>query len=120
MEIHPHAELAAVGYAAQWHGQKTYHGVALLTRGPAATDVVKNIPGLADEQARVIAGTVDGPLLRGTVLTLEADADFVVDTEGDVIVQGNLLLRGAGAFALTDPGNNVATLAASSGGACSV
>jgi exodeoxyribonuclease-3 len=53
----PHAELALAGYQAQWHGQKTYNGVALLTRVGSA-DVVKNIPGLADEQARVIAGTV--------------------------------------------------------------
>jgi exodeoxyribonuclease-3 len=55
----PHAEFVAAGYAAQWFGQKTYNGVALLTRLPA-TDVVKNIPGHADEQARVITATVGG------------------------------------------------------------
>ena len=55
----PAAELEQAGYAAQWFGQKTYNGVALLTRLPLqASDVVKNIPGFADEQARVIAGTV--------------------------------------------------------------
>ncbi len=55
----PAAELAQAGYDAQWFGQKTYNGVALLTRQPlAVTDSVKNIPGFADEQARVIAGTV--------------------------------------------------------------
>jgi exodeoxyribonuclease-3 len=53
----PHAELAAVGYRAQCFGQRTYNGVALLTRAPVV-DVVRNIPGFADEQARVIAGTV--------------------------------------------------------------
>lgn len=53
----PHAELAAAGYQAQCFGQRTYNGVALLTRAPVA-DVVRNIPGFADEQARVIAGTV--------------------------------------------------------------
>lgn len=53
----PHAELAAAGYQAQWFGQKTYNGVALLTR-TEATDIVRNIPGFADEQARVIAGTL--------------------------------------------------------------
>jgi exodeoxyribonuclease-3 len=53
----PHAELLAAGYHAHWFGQKTYNGVALLTREPA-TDPVSNIPGFADEQARVIAGTV--------------------------------------------------------------
>jgi exodeoxyribonuclease III len=63
-EKFPHAELAAAGYAAQWFGQKTYNGVALLTRN-AATDIVKNIPGFDDEQARVIAGTVDGVRVIG-------------------------------------------------------
>jgi len=53
----PHADFAQAGYAAQWFGQKTYNGVALLSKAPAV-DVVRNIPGFADEQARVIAGTV--------------------------------------------------------------
>ncbi len=56
----PQAEIEAAGYHVAFHGQKTYNGVALLTRGGAAADVVKNIPGLDDEQARVIAGSVGG------------------------------------------------------------
>ena len=63
----PHAEIAAAGYQAQWFGQKTYNGVALLSRS-SALDVVKNIPGLDDEQARVIAGTVDSPSGRVRVI----------------------------------------------------
>jgi len=55
----PVAEIEAAGYHAQWFGQKTYNGVALLTRTVAA-DVVKNIPGFDDPQARVIAATVNG------------------------------------------------------------
>lgn len=55
----PAAELEAAGWRAAWHGQKTYNGVALLSRAPAEA-VVKNIPGFDDEQARVIAGTVGG------------------------------------------------------------
>ncbi|MDC8785225.1 exodeoxyribonuclease III [Roseateles koreensis] len=55
----PTLEIGAAGYQVQWFGQKTYNGVALLSREPAV-GVVKNIPGLADEQARVIAGTVAG------------------------------------------------------------
>jgi exodeoxyribonuclease-3 len=55
----PRAALEAAGYAVQCHGQKTYNGVALLSRG-VALDGVKNIPDLKDEQARVIAGTVGG------------------------------------------------------------
>jgi exodeoxyribonuclease III len=55
----PRAQIEAAGYAVQFHGQKTYNGVALLSREGAA-DVVKNIPGFDDDQARVIAGTVAG------------------------------------------------------------
>jgi len=54
----PQAEIEAAGYAVAFHGQKTYNGVALLSRGGAAAGVLKNIPGFADEQARVITGTV--------------------------------------------------------------
>ena len=53
----PHAEIAAAGYAASWFGQKTYNGVALLSREPAA-ELVRNIPGFDDAQARVITATV--------------------------------------------------------------
>ena len=55
----PTAEFGAVGWQVQWFGQKTYNGVALVSR-ERATDVERNITGFADEQARVIAGTVDG------------------------------------------------------------
>jgi exodeoxyribonuclease-3 len=60
-EKFPHAELEAAGYAAQAFGQKTYNGVALLTRSVGLTGVLRNIPGHLDEQARVIAGTVAVP-----------------------------------------------------------
>ena len=53
----PHAEIEAAGYRVQWYGQKTYNGVALLSRADAV-DVVRNIPGHADAQARVITATV--------------------------------------------------------------
>ncbi len=60
----PHAELLAAGWQAQSFGQRTYNGVALLSR-VAAVDVVRNIPGLLDAQARVIAGTVQGVRVVG-------------------------------------------------------
>ncbi|TAF86162.1 MAG: exodeoxyribonuclease III [Curvibacter sp.] len=47
----------AIGYQAQWFGQKTYNGVALLSRTPA-NEVIKNIPGFDDDMSRVITGTV--------------------------------------------------------------
>ena len=52
----PADAFAQAGYHAAWFGQKTYNGVALVSR-LAPRDVVKNIPGLVDEQSRVIAAT---------------------------------------------------------------
>jgi exodeoxyribonuclease-3 len=60
----PHPEFTAAGYSAEWHGQKTYNGVALLSRSPV-TETVKNIPGHEDLQARVITGTVQGVRVIG-------------------------------------------------------
>ena len=55
----PAAELAAAGYQAVWTGQKTYNGVAILSRH-AMSDIVKNNPRFADEQQRLIAATING------------------------------------------------------------
>ena len=60
-EKFPVAELEAAGYGAVFAGQKTYNGVALLTKkGIETSDVVVNIPGFEDPQQRVISATVDG------------------------------------------------------------
>lgn len=61
----PQAEIEAAGYHVAFHGQKTYNGVALLSRSGAALEVVKNIPGFEDDMARVITGTVDGVRVIG-------------------------------------------------------
>ena len=53
----PDDALAALGYRSVFAGQKTYNGVAILSRTPLR-DVVYGIPGFDDEQARVIAGSV--------------------------------------------------------------
>lgn len=55
----PFAELEAAGYCSLHNGQKTYNGVALLTRSEGK-EPHRDIPGFADEQKRVIAATVDG------------------------------------------------------------
>jgi exodeoxyribonuclease-3 len=55
----PVAEIEAAGYQVAYSGQKTYNGVAILTRHPIA-DVVKNNPLLPDEQQRIIAATIEG------------------------------------------------------------
>ena len=56
----PHEALREAGYEAAVFGQKTYNGVALLTRAPVQ-QVVRNIPGFSDESARVIAASVPAP-----------------------------------------------------------
>ena len=55
----PIADLAAAGYRVVFSGQKTYNGVAILSRAEPV-DVQAGIPGFDDEQKRVIAATVDG------------------------------------------------------------
>lgn len=60
-EKFPVQALEAVGYHSAFFGQKTYNGVAVLSRVPVQ-NVVKNITGFADEQSRVIAVTLDSPL----------------------------------------------------------
>ena len=66
-EKFPLAEIAAAGYRADFFGQKTYNGVALLTR-EGASDVVKNIPGFDEPMARVITGTVNGIRVIGAYM----------------------------------------------------
>ena len=60
----PRAAIEAAGYRVECFGQKTYNGVALLSRSDAQ-GIVRNIPGFEDDMARVIAGTVDGVRVVG-------------------------------------------------------
>jgi exodeoxyribonuclease III len=55
----PYDDLKSAGYHAVHHGQKTYNGVAILSRH-AISDVTHGIAGFDDEQARVIAATIQG------------------------------------------------------------
>ena len=52
----PHEAIQAAGYHALVFGQRTYNGVAILSR-TEATDVVTDIPDLQDPQRRVLAAT---------------------------------------------------------------
>lgn len=63
-EFFPRQALADIGYETCWAGQKTYNGVAILSRTPGA-DVQKNIPGFEDAQQRIVAATYEtgsGPI----------------------------------------------------------
>jgi exodeoxyribonuclease-3 len=59
-EHFPREEIGALGLHAACYGQKTYNGVAILSRAEAK-DVVTGIPGDTDPQRRVIAASI-GPV----------------------------------------------------------
>lgn len=54
----PQAEIEAAGYQVAFAGQKTYNGVAVLSRFPISKVVVNN-PLFPDEQKRILAATVE-------------------------------------------------------------
>lgn len=56
-EEFPFAELKALGYEAATFGQKTYNGVAILSREPF-TDVQRGLPGDASGEARLISASI--------------------------------------------------------------
>ncbi len=51
--------LRDAGYQTLFSGQRTYNGVAILSR-TAITDATIGIPGLEDEQKRVLSATISG------------------------------------------------------------
>jgi exodeoxyribonuclease-3 len=55
----PLTEINAAGYQVVFSGQKTYNGVAILSKLPI-TDVVKNNPRYEDPQQRILAATIGG------------------------------------------------------------
>ena len=55
----PHAQIEAAGYRCAISGQKTYNGVAILSRVPLA-EIQAGIPGFDDPQRRVVSATVEG------------------------------------------------------------
>ncbi len=58
-ENFPLLDIEAAGYHAVYAGQKTYNGVAILSREPA-TDIVTDIPDLDDPQRRILGATIAG------------------------------------------------------------
>lgn len=56
----PLEALRAAGYHAFYTGQKTYNGVAILSRHECEDEPLREIPAFDDVQKRVIAATVGG------------------------------------------------------------
>ena len=55
----PALEIAATGYEAIFYGQRTYNGVAILSKQPAS-EIRPDMPEFPDDHKRVVAATVDG------------------------------------------------------------
>jgi len=56
-ENFPVETIEAAGYHSVYAGQKTYNGVAILSRTPAA-DILTDIPGLDDPQRRILGARI--------------------------------------------------------------
>jgi len=60
-EKFPEAAIRQAGYGAIWHGQKSWNGVAILSRAGAPTEVRRVLPGDPDDvHSRYIEARIDG------------------------------------------------------------
>jgi exodeoxyribonuclease-3 len=63
-EKFPEEALKEIGYHAIWHGQKSWNGVAILTKDAPAQEIGRGLPGdPADEQSRYIEAAVNGVMI---------------------------------------------------------
>ncbi len=62
-DVFPSEPLEALGYHVAFHGQKTYNGVAILSKTPLE-DVVAGITDFEDPQARSLSATTAGIRVR--------------------------------------------------------
>lgn len=57
----PRERIAAAGYRAIWHGQRSHHGVAILRRGTRPVETRRGLPGNEDDKAsRYLEADIDG------------------------------------------------------------
>jgi exodeoxyribonuclease-3 len=60
-ESFPRAELLDAGYHALWRGQRSWNGVAILSRGEPAVEIRRELPGdPGDDHSRYMEAAVDG------------------------------------------------------------
>ena len=68
-EKFPAAAIAEAGYAAIWHGQKSWNGVAILSRVGEPVETRRGLPGdPLDLHSRYIEAAVNGVLIGGLYL----------------------------------------------------
>ena len=58
-DVFPAEEIREAGFEVAFAGQKTYNGVAVISKSPL-TDIVNDVPDLQDPQRRILGATVDG------------------------------------------------------------
>ncbi len=75
-DVFPLSAFTDAGLHVAFVGQKTYNGVAIISRTPA-TDIQKNLPNFEDEQKRVICATISDVRIINTYIvngqSLESD-----------------------------------------------
>ena len=68
-EKFPESAIREAGYHAIWHGQKSWNGVAILTRDGPAQELQRGLPGdPTDEQSRYIEAVYQGLVVCGLYL----------------------------------------------------
>ncbi len=88
-ELFPKDEIEALGYQIAFHGQKTYNGVAILSKKPIE-DVVNGIPGKDHHpEARVIAAKVEDVMILNLYVVNGKEVgcdkfDYKLEWMGDV------------------------------------
>jgi exodeoxyribonuclease-3 len=60
----PIREIERAGYRATWHGQKSWNGVAIISRGREPIETRGGLPGDSDDsQSRYIEAAIDGMVI---------------------------------------------------------
>ncbi len=68
-EKFPESAIEAAGYEAIWHGQKSWNGVAILSRVGTPVETRRGLPGDRDDlHSRYIEAAVNGVLIAGLYL----------------------------------------------------
>lgn len=63
-ETFPAGDLERAGYTGIWHGQKSYNGVAILSRGGKLAERLRGLPGDPDDgHSRYLEAEIDGVIV---------------------------------------------------------
>jgi exodeoxyribonuclease-3 len=68
-EKFPEKPIRDIGYDAIWHGEKSWNGVAILSRAGLIQETRRGLPGDPDDShSRYIEAAIDGILIGGLYL----------------------------------------------------